>query len=96
MRVGTSSDGRGHGTAVLRLPIGVARRGVQGGAESAVGALRRYQEGGRCGDGIRHHNAHTRGAQRLTSKAAINIVVAPSQWITAINVRGDVATREEP
>ena len=32
----------------------------------------------------------------LASNAAINIVVMPSHWITAINVRVDAATKEEP
>ena len=44
-------------------------------------------------DGIHHLYAHTVGAQRLTLKDAINIVVTPSQCITTINVRVDIATR---
>ena len=31
-----------------------------------------------------------------TPRAAIKIVVTPSHWITAINVRVGAATREEP
>ena len=65
-------------------------------SESAVGALRTYQEGGQCGDGIHHLYARTLVAERLAPATAVNIVVTPSHWITAINVRVDVATREEP
>ena len=65
-------------------------------SESAKGALRTYQQGGKCGDGIHHLYARTLGAERLSPRAAINVVVTPSQWITSINVRVDAATREEP
>ena len=65
-------------------------------SESAVGALRTYQEGGKCGDGIHHLYAQTLGVGRLSSRAAINMVVTLSHWITSISVRVDAATREEP
>ena len=62
----------------------------------AVGVLRMYQEGGHCGDNIHHEYAHILGTQRPASKTAINIMVTPSHWITAINVHADAAITEEP
>ena len=47
-------------------------------SESAVGALRMYQQDGQCGDGIQHLYARTLGAERLAPEATINIVVTPS------------------
>ena len=63
-------------------------------SESAVGALCTCQEGGHYGDGVHHHCAHTLGAQRLTTKAMINILATPSHWITYqhINMRVGAAT----
>ena len=61
-----------------------------------MGAVRMYQEGGKCGDTMHHLYAHTLGAARLTPRCAINVLVTPSHWITSINVRVDAATREEP
>ena len=52
-----------------------------------------YQEG-KCSDGI--HHLYTRGAEHLSPRSTINVVVTPSHWITSINVRVAVATREEP
>ena len=54
--------------------------------KSAVGALRTYQEGGHNGDDIHHQYAHPPGAESLAPKAAINIVVTPSHWVTAMRV----------
>ena len=65
-------------------------------SESAVGAMRTCHEGGHCGDNMHHLCAQAVGAKCLAPKAAINIVIAQSHWITAINVRVDVATKEEP
>ena len=39
--------------------------------------------------------SYSPGAERLAPTAAINNVVTPSHWITAINERVDAATREE-
>ena len=65
-------------------------------SEAAVGALRTYQEGGHCGDGIHHLYAIVLGGQRLSPRSAINSVTKPSHWITNVNVRVDAATREPP
>ena len=65
-------------------------------SEAAVGALRRYQEGGHYGDGIHHLYATVLGGQRLSLRSAINVVTTPSHWITDLNVRLDAATREPP
>ena len=65
-------------------------------SEAAVGALRTYQEGGHCGDGIHHLYATVLGGQRLSPRSAINVVTTPSHWITDLNVRVDAATREPP
>ena len=61
-----------------------------------MGSLGTYQEGRKCGDGIHHLYAHTPGAEHLSWKSVINVVVTPSHRITSINVRVDAATREEP
>ena len=61
-----------------------------------MGALPTYQEGRKCGDGKHHLNTRTMGAECLSPKAAINVVVTPSYWITSINVWVDAPTREEP
>ena len=63
-------------------------------SEAAVGALRTYQGGGHCGDGIHHLYATVLGGQRLSSESAINVVTTPSHWITDLNVRVDAATQE--
>ena len=47
-------------------------------SEAAVRALRTYQEGGHCGDGIHHLYADVLGSKRLSLKSAINVVTAPS------------------
>ena len=64
--------------------------------ESAISALRTYQEGGQCRDGIYHLYARTMGVEHLAPTATIIIVVTPSHWKTAINVQVDTASREEP
>ena len=65
-------------------------------SELAVGALRTYQEGGKCGDGIHHLHSHTPGAEHLSPRCAIKVVVTPSHRIASIDVWVDAATREEP
>ena len=65
-------------------------------SEAAVGALRTYQEGGHCGDGIHHLYATVLGGRRLSPAWAINVVTTPSHWITDLNVRADAATQEPP
>ena len=65
-------------------------------SDSVVGTLCTYHAGGHCSDGIHHLYAQTISAERLAPRAAINIMVTPSHWITAINVRVYAATREEP
>ena len=65
-------------------------------SEAAVGALRTYQAGEHCGDGIHHLYATVLGGQRLSPRSAINVVTTPSHWITDLNARVDAATREPP
>ena len=65
-------------------------------SEAAVGALRTYQEGGHCGDGIHHLYAAVLGGKRLSPKSAINVVTTLLHWITDLNVRVDAATKEPP
>ena len=65
-------------------------------SEAVVGALRTYQEGGHCGDGIHHLYATVLGGQRLSPTSAINVVTKPSHWITDLNARVDAATQEPP
>ena len=65
-------------------------------SEAAVGALRTYQDGGHCGDGIHHLYATVLGRRRLSPASAINVVTTPSHWITDLNVRVDAATQEPP
>ena len=60
--------------------------------EAAVGALRTYQEGFHCGDGIHHLYAISLGVRRLSPTSAINVVTMPSPWITDLNVHVDAAT----
>ena len=55
-------------------------------SETAVGALRTYQEGGHCGDGIHHLYATVLGGRRLSPASAINVVTTPSHWIKDLNV----------
>ena len=43
-------------------------------SEAAVGALRTYQEGGHCGDGIHHLYPTGLGARRISPALAINMV----------------------
>ena len=47
-------------------------------SEPAVGALRTYEEGGHCGDGINHLYAMVLRGRRLSPASAINVVIAPS------------------
>ena len=65
-------------------------------SEVALGALRTYQEGGHCGDGIHHLYATVLGGRRLSPTSAINVVTTPSHWITDLNVCVDAATQEPP
>ena len=65
-------------------------------SEAAVGALRTYQVGGHCGDGIHHLYATVLGGRRLSPTSAINVVTTPSHRITDLNVRVDAATQEPP
>ena len=65
-------------------------------SEAALGALRTYQEGGRCGDGIHHLYATVLGGERLSPKSAIHLATTPSHWLTDLNVRADGATQEPP
>ena len=81
----------------------VQRLGVQLGvywmvpdSEAAVGALRTYQKGGHCGDGIHHLYATVLGGRHLAPTSAINVVTTPSHWITDFNVRVDAATQDPP
>ena len=94
--VGTSQEGE----AMILLSY-VRRLATQPGvywlvpdSEAAVGALRTYQEGGNCGDGIHHLYATVLGGQRLSPESAINVVTTPSHWITDLNVHVDAATQE--
>ena len=64
--IGTSQEGE-----ALTLLLCVHRLEAQQGtyrvvldSESAVGALRTYEEGGKCGDGMHHLYAHSLGAER--------------------------------
>ena len=43
-----------------------------------MGALRTYQEGGHCGDGMHHLYVAVLGGERLSPKPAINVVTTPS------------------
>ena len=63
-------------------------------SEAAVGALRTYQEGGHCGDGIHHLYATVLGGRRLSPASAINVVTTSSYRVTDLNVRVDAAMRE--
>ena len=65
-------------------------------SEAAVGALRTYQGGGHCGDGMHHLYATVLGGRRLCPESAINVVTTPSHWITDLNIRVDAATQEPP
>ena len=56
-------------------------------SKSTMGTLGTYQGGGHCGEGRHHHYAQSLGVERLAPRAAINIVVTPSQWMTPINVQ---------
>ena len=95
--VGTSQEGE----AMILLSY-VRRlapaRGILAGAglRGGSGALRTYQEGGHCGDGIHHLYAAVLGGERLSPKSAINVVTTPSHWITDHNARLDAATQEPP
>ena len=63
-------------------------------SEAAVGALRTYQEGGHCGDGIHHLYATVlgEGGGCVFPASAINVVTMASHWTTDLNVRADTAT----
>ena len=63
-------------------------------SESSMGALQTYIDGGYCGDGIHHLQAHILQGAQLAPTAAIKIVTMPSHWITEPGV--DVATKDEP
>ena len=65
-------------------------------SEAVVGALRTYQEGGHCGDGIHHLYATVVRGQRLSLTLAINVVATLLRSITDPNVRVDAATPEPP
>ena len=65
-------------------------------SEAAVGALRMYQEGGHCGDGIHQLCATALRGGRLSPASAINVVTTPSHWITDLNVHVNAATQEPP
>ena len=96
--VGTSQEGE----AVILLSY-VRKLAQQPGvywlvpdSEAAVGALRTYQEGDHCGDGIHHLYAAVLRGKRLSLKSAMNVVTTPSHWIMDLNVCVDVATQESP
>ena len=96
--VGTSQEGE-----AMILLLYVRRLAEQPGvywlvpdSEAVVGALRAYQEGGHCRDGIHHLYATVLGGRCLALASAINAVTTPSQWITGLNVRVDAATQEPP
>ena len=95
--VGTSQEGE----AMILLSY-IRRLAVQPGvywlvpnSEAVVGALRTYQEGGHCGDGIHHLYAMVLGGHRLAPTSAINVVTTPSHWITDLNVQVDAATHHK-
>ena len=76
--VGTSQEGE----AMILLSY-IGRLAQQPGvfwlvpdSEAVVGALRTYQEGGHCGDGIHHLYATVLGGRRLSLALAINMVNA--------------------
>ena len=61
-----------------------------------MGALRKYQEGVKSGDGMREFYAQRLESEMLQPTLAINIVVTPSHWITSVNIRLDRATVDQP
>ena len=65
-------------------------------SEAVVGALRTFQEGGHCGDGIHHLYAAVLRGRHLSPASAINVVTMLSHWIADLNVRVDAATQEPP
>ena len=78
--VGTSQEGE----AMILLSY-VRRLAQQPGvfwlvsdSEAALGALRTYQVGGHCGDGIHHLYATVVGGRHLSPTSAINVVTTPS------------------
>ena len=78
--VGTSQEGK----AMILLSY-IRRLAQQPGvywvvlnSEARVGALRTYQEGGHCGDGIHHLYATVLGGRRLSPASAISVVATPS------------------
>ena len=79
--VGTSQEGE-----AMILLFYVRRLAQQPGvfclvpdSEEAVGALRTYEEGGHCGDGINKLYATVLGAQCLSPTPVINVVTTPSK-----------------
>ena len=64
-------------------------------SEAAVGALRTFQEGGHCGDGMRHLYATVLGGL-LSPALGINVVTTPSHSIMDLNVRAYATMREPP
>ena len=77
--VGTSQEGE----AMILLSY-VPRLAAQSGvywlvpdSEAAVGALRTYQEGGHCGDGIHHLYATVLAGSRVVPASAINVLTTP-------------------
>ena len=63
-------------------------------SEAAAGALRTYQEGGHCEDGIHQLYAMVVGGRPLSPASAINLVTTPSHGTTDLNLRVDVAAQE--
>ena len=96
--VGTSKEGK-----AMILISHVRRLAVQPGlyrlvpdSDAAVGALRTYQAGGHCGDGIHHLYATVLGGARLAPTSASLVVTTPSHWIADLNVRVDATTQDPP
>ena len=91
--VGTSEEGE-----AMILLLYICRLAHQPGVfwlvQSSEAALRTYQEGGHCVDGIHHLYAMVVGGCRLSPASAINVVTAPSHWMTDVNFRVDAATQE--
>ena len=77
---GTSQEGEV--PALIEYVIALAcKRGVYwiiGDSEAAVGALRKYQQGLKSGDGMREFYAQRLGSEILQPTSAINIVATPS------------------
>ena len=59
--------------------------------EAATGALRPYLKGDRSGERMKLLYAQGVGDEKLEGTAAINIVAAPSHWMTRANMAADKA-----